>query len=246
MWDSKEVVIVSGGSRGLGLAIVEHLLSHQYIVATFSRTESNRILEIKDGDPNSNNFYWEPVDATNQKDLKKFVFNVFKKYGRIDGLINNAGATLEQLLPVTNDNEIQKIISLNIESVIYLTKYVTRIMLQKQIGSIINISSVVGHSGFKGTSVYSATKAALDGFSRSLARELGHKHIRVNSISPGFMATDMTKNMPAHRMEQIIRRTPLGRLGDVDDMVGLTNFLLSNEARFITGQAIIVDGGLTC
>jgi 3-oxoacyl-[acyl-carrier protein] reductase len=119
-------------------------------------------------------------------------------------------------------------------------------MLQKCDGRIINISSILGIRGFKGASVYSASKSAIDGFTRSLARELGSKGIRVNSISPGFMYTDMTKNMSEEKKAQIIRRTPLGRLGEVGDILGLVRFLLSNESSFITGQTFVVDGGLTC
>ena len=119
-------------------------------------------------------------------------------------------------------------------------------MLNQNEGTIINISSIVGLRGFKGTAVYGATKAALDGFTRSLARELGSKGIRVNSIAPGFMDTDMTKNMTERKKAQIIRRTPLGRLGRVEDVTGIVKFLLSSEAGFITGQSFVVDGGLTC
>jgi 3-oxoacyl-[acyl-carrier protein] reductase len=119
-------------------------------------------------------------------------------------------------------------------------------MLRQQAGSIVNISSVLGVRGFKGVSVYGATKAALDGFSRGLARELGVKNIRVNSVAPGFLATDMTHGMAEARKDQITRRTPLGRLGGVEDVTGVIEFLLSDSARFITGQTIVVDGGLTC
>lgn len=241
-----KVVLVSGGSRGLGKAIVHYLLEHHYIVAAFSRSETDFIKQCREAEAYQGRFYWEAIDAKDHAALKKLVINLYKKYGRIDGLINNAGATLEQLLPVTGEREIEAIIQLNLGSVIQLTRYVSRIMLGQTDSSIINISSVVGLRGFKGTSVYSATKAALDGLTRSLARELGGKGIRVNSIAPGFMNTDMTKEMAESRRAQIIRRTPLGRLGEVEDVVGLVRFLLSAEANFITGQSFVVDGGLTC
>jgi len=241
-----KVILVSGGSRGLGKEIIEYLLKKKFIVATFSRSETDFIKELRDGEAYKDNFYWESLDATDYISLKAFVFNIYKKYGKIDGLVNNAGATLEQLLPVTRENDIDDIINLNLGSVIHLSRHVSRVMLNQNAGVIINISSIVGVRGFKGTSVYGASKAALDGFTRALARELGSKGIRVNSISPGFMDTDMTKNMPAGKKAQIIRRTPLGRLGKVEDMVGLVNFLCSDESGFITGQSFIVDGGLTC
>jgi 3-oxoacyl-[acyl-carrier protein] reductase len=240
------VVIVSGGSRGLGRTIVEELLKNQFIVATFSRNETDFIKDISREELYKGNFYWDSLDVRNNSGLKSFVFSLYKKYGRIDGVINNVGATLEQLLPLTNENDIDQIIKLNLGSVLHLTSYVSRIMLNQNEGTIINISSIVGLRGFKGTAVYGATKAALDGFTRSLARELGSKGIRVNSIAPGFMDTDMTKNMTERKKAQIIRRTPLGRLGRVEDVTGIVKFLLSSEAGFITGQSFVVDGGLTC
>ncbi|AFJ62574.1 3-oxoacyl-[acyl-carrier protein] reductase [Bacillus velezensis YAU B9601-Y2] len=161
-------------------------------------------------------------------------------------MVNNAGLNLDQLLPLTNDEDIDRILNLNIGSVIKLTRNVSRVMLKQNSGSIVNISSIIGSRGFKGTSVYSASKAALDGLTRSLARELGSKGIRVNSLAPGFVDTDMTKNMPEKQKSQIIRRTPMGRLGETDDMTGLVRFLLSPESSFMTGQTIAIDGGLTC
>jgi len=240
----KKVVIVSGGSRGLGKGIIEYLLAHEFAVATFSRSETEFIKNLDS--VYADHVYWESMDASNNKQLKTFVFNVVKKYGRIDGLVNNAGAALEQVLPVTMENDIDHIIKLNVGSVLHLSRYASRVMLTQNSGSIINISSIVGLRGFKGTSVYGASKAALDGFTRGLARELGGKGIRINSIAPGFMDTEMTQNMKAGKKDQIIRRTPLGRLGKVEDVVGLVGFLLSEEARFITGQSLVVDGGLTC
>lgn len=241
-----KIVLVSGGSRGLGKQIIQHFLDHNFIVATFSRSETDFIKQISEDESYKNNFYWESIDAQDYKALKNFVFKIYKKYGRIDGLINNAGTTLEQLLPITRESEIDAVIRLNLGSVIHLSKYVSGVMLNQNGGVIINISSIVGLRGFKGTSVYGASKAAVDGFTRSLARELGSKGIRVNSIAPGFMDTDMTKNMSEGKKNQIIRRTPLGRLGKVEDMVGLVRFLISPDAAFITGQTFTVDGGLTC
>lgn len=238
------VVIVSGGSRGLGKAMLQDLMEQRYAVATFSRSRTG-FIDAMEG-LNSENFMWRQLDVTNTEATKTFVKDVYKQYGRIDGLINNAGATLDKLLPLTTDEELEETLMLNLQSVISLTRQVTRLMLIQQSGSIINISSILGHRGFKGVSVYGATKAALDGFSRGLARELGVKGIRVNSISPGFLATDMTHGMAEGRRAQIVRRTPMGRLGTVEDITGLARFLLSDESRFITGQSIIVDGGLTC
>ena len=239
-----KVVVVSGGSRGLGCGIAEQLLESGSKIATFSRssTEFTEQMMKVAGD----RFFWKRVDVTDKVSLKSFVIETYIKYGHIDGLVNNAGATLDALLPITTDEEIENTLNLNLKSVIMLSRLVSRIMLRQQSGSIINISSVLGTRGFKGVSVYGATKAALDGFSRGLARELGTKNIRVNSVAPGFLATDMTHGMAEARKDQITRRTPLGRLGEVSDVTGLIEFLLSDSSRFITGQTVVVDGGLTC
>lgn len=241
-----QVIVISGGSRGLGKAFVEHFIKHGDVVATFSKSESDFIRNTKREDPQQNNLYWESIDARNYRAIKRFVFNVHKRYGRIDALINNVGKNLDQLLSLTTDEEIDEILSINLESVIILTRIVSRIMLQQGGGAILFLSSILGLRGVKGASVYSATKTALNGFSKSIARELGRRNIRVNAIAPGFIETDMTRGMSEERKAQIIRRTPLGRLGTVDDVVGLVRFLLTQDASFITGQTFVVDGGFTC
>lgn len=242
--EQKKVVVISGGSRGLGQGIVTALLEKGYCVATFSRSKTDFIGQTQQ--VAGERFYWQQADATDSQALKDFVIQVYQKYGRIDGLVNNAGATLDALLPLTTDQQIIDTLSLNLQAGILLARNVSRVMMRQQSGSIINISSILGSRGFKGVSVYGATKAAMDGFSRGLARELGVKGIRVNSVSPGFLATDMTHEMAQGRKDQIIRRTPLGRLGKVEDITGSILFLLGDEARFMTGQTLVIDGGLTC
>jgi 3-oxoacyl-[acyl-carrier protein] reductase len=243
-WNKSKVIVISGGSRGLGQALTENLLENGYGVATFSRAKSAFIETMEDA--GGENFFWRQLDIRNHAGVKDFVTAIYRRYGSICGLVNNAGATLDNLLPVTTDRQIDDTIFLNFQSTVLLSKYVSRAMLGKGSGSIVNISSVLGVRGFKGASVYSATKAALDGFSRSLARELGAKGIRVNSVAPGFLATDMTRDMPELKKQQIIRRTPLGRLGRVEDVTGVVRFLFSDAASFITGQTFVIDGGLTC
>ena len=239
-----KVVVISGGSRGLGQGIVTSLLESGHTVATFSRSKTDFINDMER--TAGSRFYWEKADATDNAALKSFVQTVYEKFGRIDGLVNNAGATLDALLPLTTDQQIIDSISLNLQAGIILARNVSRVMMRQQSGSIINISSILGQRGFKGVSVYGATKAALDSFSRGLARELGIKHIRVNSVAPGFLVTDMTHDMAEDRKSQIIRRTPLGRLGEVADVVPTIEFLLDDGSRFITGQTFVIDGGLTC
>ena len=243
---AKDVVVVSGGSRGLGQAIVASMLAEGRKVATFSRSRTPFIAQLLDDPALRDSFHWQALDATDHAGVKAFAQQVQMKFDRIDVLINNAGVNLDQVLAMTRDDEIDTLLSLNLASVIKLSRQVSRVMLARGGGNIINISSVIGTRGFKGTSVYGATKAALDGLSRSLARELGGRGIRVNSIAPGFLATDMTGHMSAAQKAQILRRTPLGRLGEAGDVVGLIRYLISDDASFITGQTFVVDGGLTC
>lgn len=242
--NTSKVVLVSGGSRGLGQAICQRFLDNGCTVATFSRSKTDFVDSALNR--TSDRFEWKAIDVRDTGSLKDFIHAIHRRFGSIDCLINNAGATLDRLLPVTSDQEIQDNLFINLQSAITLSRLVARVMLTQPMGNIINISSILGSRGFKGVSVYSATKAALDGFSRSLARELGSRSIRVNSIAPGFLETDMTKGMTKARRQQIIRRTPLARLGRCEDVVGLVDFLVSPQAEFITGQTFVVDGGLTC
>lgn len=160
--------------------------------------------------------------------------------------MNNAGISLDQLLPMSEEPDVRSIVEVDLISTILLTKAVSRIMLKQRQGSIINISSVVAQRGYKGVCTYSAAKAGIDGFTRSAARELGSKNIRVNSVAPGYLNTEMTAAMNETKKAQIIRRTPMGRLGETEDIIGIIRFLISDESRFLTGQTITVDGGLTC
>jgi 3-oxoacyl-[acyl-carrier protein] reductase len=169
-----------------------------------------------------------------------------RKHGRIDALINNAGVAESAVLPLLRPDQIQRVLSINLEAAIMIAQAVSRIMLSQRSGRIINVSSIVGSRGFSGLSVYSATKAALDGLTRSMARELGPRGILVNSLAPGFIETDMSDEMPPAQRKQVIRRTPLGRLGNLADVTGVVRFLLSPASAYITGQVITVDGGSTC
>lgn len=239
----KKVVVVSGGSKGLGLSIAKRLLSEGYWVATFSRKSTPELESlIKE---HEGKVYWEPVDICNRPKLFQFLQNVKKQFGRVGYLVNSAGVAPEGLLTLMKSSEISKMIQVNLEGSICLSQMCVKQMMIGSFGVIVNISSIVGIRGFKGVGAYSATKAALDGLTRSLSKELGTMGIRVNSVAPGFMETDMTATLTDKQKARIIRLTPLGRLGTVDDVSSLVKFLLSEDAKFITGQTIVVDGGLT-
>jgi 3-oxoacyl-[acyl-carrier protein] reductase len=246
MLTDRQVVVISGGSRGLGQALVTACLQHDYVVATCSRSTTPFIEELLTQDPARQTFMWESVDCTDYARVQQFTTEIVQCYGRIDVLINNAGIGVDGLLPLMRQSDIEQSIHLNIAGTIFLTRACSRAMLQQQSGCIINISSVNAIRGQAGIAVYSATKAALDGLTRSLAKELGPKNIRINSVAPGYFESTMVGHLTEAQKHRIMRRTPLGRLGTVDDITNLVLFLLSPQAAFVTGQIIAVDGGLTC
>lgn len=246
MTTPRPVALISGGSRGLGADLVELLSKDGYVVATYSRSASPFIDQMLKSDPESRSFHWESIDSMDFDAVAKFARKVAKRYGRIDALVNNAAALTEGLLPLMKPDDIHRLIAVNLESTILLTRAVSRVMIHQQSGSIVNISSLNGIRGFRGVSVYGATKAGLDGFTRSLARELGAAGIRVNSVAPGYFDSDMTSGLTKAHEETIKKRTPLARLGKARDVAAVVQFFLSESAAFVTGQTIVVDGGLTC
>jgi 3-oxoacyl-[acyl-carrier protein] reductase len=239
------VAIVSGGSRGLGAAIVADLLAAGFSVATFSRSRTKFIEETERAHPGR--FYWEKCDASDQKTVTAFVLAVKATFGTVDALVNCAAVAIEGLLTLTRTDEMKQMLDVNLLGPMMLTQACAKIMLSsRKGGSVVNITSINGVRGFTGVSVYGATKAALDSLTRALAKELGPQNIRVNSVAPGYFESEMSKSLDEKARTRLIRRTPLSRLGNISDMVGIVRFLLSREAQFITGQLIVVDGGLTC
>jgi 3-oxoacyl-[acyl-carrier protein] reductase len=233
-------VIISGGSRGLGKAIVEGLLDAGYRVSTFSRASSSFIDEIKKRD----GFFFAPADLADFSSVAAFLRESERHFGPPFGLINCAAIAVDGLLATIPENAIQKLLAVNAEGTIRITRSVVRRMLSARTGGVIlNISSVSAIRGFRGLSAYAFTKGGLDAFTRALARELGKQNIRVNSLAPGYYDTEMSRNLNDEQKTQIQRRTPLGRLGTPADVVGAVLFFLSDQASFITGQVLTIDGG---
>jgi 3-oxoacyl-[acyl-carrier protein] reductase len=245
MTGERRVAVVSGGSRGLGQAIVADLLQSGAVVATFSRSATEFVDQCRARDPQADSFLFQALDGADVKRLKQFTLDVLGRYGRIDVLVNNMAAGSAGLLTLQREPEIHRQIALNFESAVFLTRACLKAMLPQGAGAIVNVASVNALRGHAGVSVYSATKAALIGLTRSLAAEVGPGGIRVNCVAPGYFDSEMTAELNDQQRERIVRRTPLRRLGTVRDVVGLVRFLLSPDAEFITGQVIAVDGGFT-
>lgn len=238
-------VLVTGGSRGLGAAIVDAFLRLGDRVATCSRRASPQTDAWASNPELADRFHYQAVDLCEIGGVESLVADVATRFGGIDVLVNNAGIAREGVIALVQPGDVDTVIDLNLKATIAVTRAVVRRMLRKRCGRVINISSIVGLSGYRGLSVYSATKAGLDGLTRALARELGSREITVNSVAPGYLRTEMSRDLDEAQLARIVRRTPLGRLGDATDVAAAVTFLASEEARFITGQVLVVDGGLT-
>jgi 3-oxoacyl-[acyl-carrier protein] reductase len=242
---SDKVAVISGASRGLGAAITEDFLNHGARVACFSRKRSPQIESFETGHY-SKNFFYREADMLDRSSLREFAKAARRKFSTFDILVNNAGVAYDHVLPLSQDKGIDDTLTVNLTNTIFLTRECLKPMWVKKAGTIINISSILGLRGYSGLSVYGASKAGLLGFTLSLAREVGKLGIRVNAVCPGYTETNMTAEMSDSQKEQIIRRTPLGRLARVADVIPAVRFLASDEAGFITGQILAVDGGIIC
>jgi len=238
-------VIVTGGSRGLGLAIASTLAGGGYRVIAIARTPTADLRSAAAAiEPeHRGSLHFRAFDLANTAAIGALVGGLRKEFGPIYGLVNNAGLGTAGVLTIMRDEQIENLARLNTIAPLILSKYVLRSMMVERAGRIVNISSIVASTGYSGLSAYAATKASLIGFTRSLAREVGPLGITVNAIAPGFVDTQMTQELSGAQREQIIRRSALRRMVDVDDIAGSVEFLLSERARNITGITLTVDAG---
>jgi 3-oxoacyl-[acyl-carrier protein] reductase len=238
-------VIVTGASRGLGLQIATALAASGYRVLAIARSETEplRAVIAAAAQAGRGAVQFHPFDLFETQAMPQLVASLRKELGPLYGLVNNAGIGTSGVLTMMHDEQIETLIRLNTLSPIVLTKHVVRSMMSERAGRIVNISSIVAATGYHGLSVYSATKAALIGFTRSLAREVGPLGITVNAVAPGFIATEMTRELDGAQREQIMRRSALRRLPEPQDVAFAVEFLLSEKARNITGTTLTVDAG---
>jgi 3-oxoacyl-[acyl-carrier protein] reductase len=240
-------VIVTGGSRGLGLGIVRRLVCEGYGAIAVARQMSDQLAstieQAEASRPGSLDFL--PFDLSDVQEIPNLVKKVRKDFGPIYGLVNNAAQGSDGALALMHTAQIERLIRVNTLSPIVLTKYVVRHMMADGGGRVVNVASIVGFTGYSGLSVYSATKASLIGFTRSLAREVGPRGVNVNAVAPGFLDTEMTQGLDGEGRAKVARRSALGRFPEVDDVADAVEFLLGPKAKSITGTVLTVDAGST-
>jgi len=238
-------VIVTGGSRGLGLGIAVALRDAGYRVVAIARSQSDELGLAMAEQGAAGEIGFVPCDLAEIEALPLLVAGIRKRFGPIYGLVNNAGIGTSGILATMPENHIERLVRLNTLAPIVLTKYGVRSMMAHGGGRVVNIASIVASTGYSGLSVYSATKASLIGFTRSLAREVGKLGVTVNAVAPGFIDTAMTQSIEEQQRRDIERRSALNRLAAVRDVADAVVFLISDRARNITGTVMTVDAGNT-
>ena len=239
-----KIAVITGGSQGIGRATVEKFVNEGCKVAIWDIDEVSG--ETLSNDLNAKGFdtFFQKVNVADMDNVQAAVKSTLAKYGTIDILVNNAGITKDATLKKMTPEQWQKVIDVNLTGVFNCTSSISTVMLEKGTGRILNASSVVGLYGNFGQTNYVATKAGVIGMTKVWARELGRKGITVNAVAPGFIATEMVKAMPENVIKMMEDKTPVGRLGKPEDIANAYLFLSSDEASFINGAVLSVDGGI--
>jgi 3-oxoacyl-[acyl-carrier protein] reductase len=240
-----KVAIVTGGSRGIGRAIVRELAARGAAVAfTFSKSEEQAaalVAEVQEAGGRAVSFH---ADVTDTLEAEKVARQVKNDLGSIDFLVNNAGITRDKLIMMMSEQDWDAVLDTNLKGAFNMTKPVVSVMVRQRRGSILNISSISGIVGMPGQSNYSASKAGLIGFTKALAKEVARRNITVNALALGLIETEMTGTLPPEYQKKMLEQIPLGRYGTAEEIGRLCCFLLSDDAKYITGQVIQADGGL--
>lgn len=239
------VAIITGATRGIGKQIALTLANEGYNIVLNYRTENDELKQLKN-EIESKNVKCLAVqgDVTNFEDCKQMIESAIKEFGKIDVLVNNAGITKDMLLARMKEEDFKQVIDVNLVGTFNMTKNVISYMMKARNGRIINISSVVGIAGNAGQTNYSASKAGIIGFTKSLAKEVASRNILVNAVAPGFIETNMTDVLKQEVKDEIAKNIPLKRMGTPQDVANVVKFLASEDSSYITGQVISVDGGM--
>ena len=240
-----KTALVTGASRGIGRAIALCLAAEGARVAINYAGNVKAAEEVKASvEAAGGTAILCQADIADSSAVEAMVANVVKEFGTIDILVNNAGITRDALLMRMKDEDFAKVLDTNLKGVFYCTKAVSKLMMKKRSGRIVNMASVVGLVGNAGQTNYAAAKAGVIGFSKSAAKELASRGITVNVVAPGFIGTDMTAGLPESVKEKMLTDIPLGRMGEAEDVANAVLFLASDQASYITGQVVNVDGGM--
>lgn len=241
----RKVAIITGGSRGIGKAIAIKLAQNEYdLVINYVSDRTNLIELEQEFKQYGSKVLLVKADVTDTVSCEEMVEKAVQTFGRIDVLVNNAGITKDNLIMRMKTEDFEKVIQVNLQGTFNVTKLVVPIMMKQKEGRIVNISSVVGITGNAGQCNYSASKAAVIGFSKSLAKELASRNILVNVVAPGFINTDMTEVLSDNVKQAIFAQIPLKEMGNAEDVANAVNFFCSKESSYITGQVLQVDGGM--
>lgn len=240
-----KVAMITGATRGIGKQIALTLANEGYNIVLNYRTENDELKQLKN-EIESKKVKCLTVqgDVTNFEDCKQMIESAIKEFGKVDVLVNNAGITKDMLLARMKEEDFKQVIDVNLVGTFNMTKNVISYMMKARNGRIINISSVVGIAGNAGQTNYSASKAGIIGFTKSLAKEVASRNILVNAVAPGFIETNMTDVLKQEVKDEIAKNIPLKRMGTPQDVANVVKFLASEDSSYITGQVISVDGGM--
>jgi 3-oxoacyl-[acyl-carrier protein] reductase len=238
-----KTILVTGGSRGIGAGIVKRLAEDGARVAFTYTSNQAAAEEVLKNLPGDGHLAFE-LHVESEESVEKLFKAVLEKMDKLDGLVNNAGITKDQLLLRMKAEDFDQVLHTNLRGVFLCTKLATKAMLKARQGSIVNVTSVIGHSGNSGQANYAASKGGITAFAKSIAQEVGSRNIRVNCVAPGFITTHMTDVLPEEQKNAILAKIPLQKFGQTSDIANAVSFLLSDEASYITGQTLHVNGGM--